>query len=402
MSSLLIFLHVLYVLLGHFRWQSLLLLWNPSLVGCPISKWRYHRSVATLLRSRTRRLPWYMKVPEHSFSISTSIDEYQLIVAKVMRRLLKHAWIFCPILSGEGNSPWQKRKLVLKVLEGLGHQSFASHWTMRFYGMHLLTHWIYQISYASVGHLQNFIIDFLERYSLLWVNAVALFGDLRISISSAQWLKAYAKQRSHQNSQWPPTSFRGNRDEELQQWANDLIRLAARLGSYLAESPSAIHRYIIPFCLADSMLSQSFGYLSKPSISAMGISSGRRDNCLERLTMGEDENASKVICKDNHFIALLSSTGTLVVWHANRKQVRSLTLSLQHISNRLGYGLSSLGNKSILYRRPIKNISKSSIRVKRHQIIDCLWWFYSRNVCISKVCGEKVVLPCRKPVRARA
>ena len=181
-----------------------------------------------------------------------------------------------------------------------------------------VTYWAYHVSCASQKSqpLQTALFDFLEKYSLIWINAVALIGRLQIITSSAQWLKACAKRTANEELELPPTSFRPGRGEELQQWANDFIRVVGRFGSYLTESPSSIHRHIISFCPTESMLRQTFGIGNRNLISVKGISSGKWDDCLARLTMGGDETASKVIAKDSFFLTLLAASGTLIIWHS--------------------------------------------------------------------------------------
>ncbi|OAL74762.1 hypothetical protein A7D00_0356 [Trichophyton violaceum] len=184
--------------------------------------------------------------------------------------------------------------------------------------LYSVKYWAYHVSCASAEseELHAAVFDFLERFCLMWINAVALTGDLQIITRSAQQLKSYAKRTINRRVESPPTSFKSCRDQELIQWANDLIRLVGRFGSYLVESPSAIYKYIIPFCPSQTMLSQTFQHLMRGSMNVKGISSGNWDDCLARLTMGGDETASAVVCKDNYFITLLEGSGTLVIWIA--------------------------------------------------------------------------------------
>ncbi|EZG03281.1 hypothetical protein H106_06768 [Trichophyton rubrum CBS 735.88] len=184
--------------------------------------------------------------------------------------------------------------------------------------LYSVKYWAYHVSCASAEseELHAAVFDFLERFCLMWINAVALTGDLQIITRSAQQLKSYAKRTINRRVESPPTSFKSCRDQELIQWANDLIRLVGRFGSYLVESPSAIYKYIIPFCPSETMLSQTFQHLMRGSMNVKGISSGNWDDCLARLTMGGDETASAVVCKDNYFITLLEGSGTLVIWIA--------------------------------------------------------------------------------------
>jgi hypothetical protein len=41
--------------------------------------------------------------------------------------------------------------------------------------------------------LQTAVFEFLDKFALLWMNAVALQGNLRILTGSAAYLKAWAK-----------------------------------------------------------------------------------------------------------------------------------------------------------------------------------------------------------------
>jgi WD40 repeat protein len=187
------------------------------------------------------------------------------------------------------------------------------------------TYWAYHVSCASAEMgkceiLQNAVFEFLDKYALLWINAVALEGDLRILTRSAAYFKAWAKRKARHASEVAPTSLSlshaSNGVEELLGWANDLIRVVGRFGAYLAVNPSSIHKHVVPFCPHDSMLYTTYQYQNGNAISVKGISSGKWDDCLARLTMGGDERATKIVAKDNYFIALIGSSGTLVIWHA--------------------------------------------------------------------------------------
>ena len=187
------------------------------------------------------------------------------------------------------------------------------------------THWAYHVSCASAEMgkseiLQNAVFEFLDKYALLWMNAVALKGDPRILTRSAAYLKAWAKRKARHASEVAPTSLSLSRTsngvEELLGWANDLIRVVGRFGAYLAVNPSSIHKHVVPFCPHDSMIYRAYQYQYGNAISVRGISSGKWDDCLARLTMGGDEGATKIVAKDNYFIALIGSSGTLIIWHA--------------------------------------------------------------------------------------
>lgn len=181
-----------------------------------------------------------------------------------------------------------------------------------------LTFWAYHVSLASVDsdELLESVLTFLEDSCLLWINGVALFQNLRILTQAAQHLKKFLKRRGYSIAKRPPTSLTLARDGELRQWANDLIRVVGRFGKNVTESPSSIYRYVIPFCPKDSIISRSFGHVGQSTFSVSGMSSKNWDDCLARLTMGEDQTATKVFCKDTFFVTLVGIDGTLIVWHS--------------------------------------------------------------------------------------
>ncbi|KAL2068551.1 hypothetical protein VTL71DRAFT_14888 [Oculimacula yallundae] len=186
------------------------------------------------------------------------------------------------------------------------------------------THLAYHVSCASADpeeatNLQMAVFEFLDKYALLWINAVALEGNLRILTRSAAYLKAWAKRRTRNASDLSPTSLsltlRSNGVEEMLRWANDIIRVVGRFGTYLVQNPSSILKHVVPFCPHDSMLYTTFQHHNN-TLSVKGISSGKWDDCLAKLIMEGDEPASKIIARDNYFITLLGANGVVIVWHA--------------------------------------------------------------------------------------
>ncbi|KAH0541241.1 hypothetical protein FGG08_004246 [Glutinoglossum americanum] len=180
-----------------------------------------------------------------------------------------------------------------------------------------LSFWAYHVSRASVDsdEVLETVLTFLEDNCLLWINGVALSQNLRILTQAAQHLKTYAKRRARSASH-RPVSFALARDAELRQWAIDLIRLVGRFGNNITESPSSVHKHVVPFCPKDSIISQSFGHVGHSAFSVTGMSSNSWDDCLARLAMGEDQTATKLLCKDTFFITLIGCDGTLIIWRS--------------------------------------------------------------------------------------
>lgn len=193
------------------------------------------------------------------------------------------------------------------VAAGFGDHPFLSY---------ALTYWAYHFSLASAesDEFLETVLTFLEETCLLWINGVALFKNLRVLTQSAQNLKTYLKRRANSLTKRSTPSLTLTRDSELRQWANDIIRVVGRFGRNIIESPTSIHKHVVPFCPKESIIGRSFGSSSRSAFSVSGITSKKWDDCLARMTMGEDQTASKVLCKDTFFVTLVGINGTLVVW----------------------------------------------------------------------------------------
>ena len=186
-----------------------------------------------------------------------------------------------------------------------------------------VTWWSYHVGHApSYTNLLLLVFDFLEQSCLVWINAVALLGDIRVVTRAVQYLKLIIKECGRKPFNDSIRSLRVNRDDELRDWLRDLIRVVGRFGNTLTQSPQSIYKQIIPFCPQGSIIRRSYGHAT--AFSVTGISSEAWDDCLARLTMGNDECAIIVRCKGSYFVTLLAS-GTLVVWHVDScSEVRRL------------------------------------------------------------------------------
>ena len=181
-----------------------------------------------------------------------------------------------------------------------------------------ISSWAYHISLANIDsdQLQSLLVLFFNKFSLSWINAVALLGDLRTLTRAAQYLKTYIKRRKNKISHIPHQSLQADGTDILLQWSVDLIRVVGKFGNNLARSPSAIYKLIPPFCPKDSMLSRTVSQMSGNAFSVAGISSVTWDDCIARINVGGDETASKIICTEQYFVVLIANSGTLVIYYA--------------------------------------------------------------------------------------
>lgn len=185
-----------------------------------------------------------------------------------------------------------------------------------------LNNWAYHVRHAPVsspGLLQHLKL-FFSKHVLCWIQAVALSRSLRTLPVASQYIKLYLKRRKRARPSSLDSAHGGTPGDTevqfLERWAVDLIRLLGKFGSNLAETPSAIFKHIPPFCPRDSVIAQFGARQESPLIKVTGISSRIWDDNLARLSVGQDETASKVRSVGVYFLTLVSSNGTVIVWSA--------------------------------------------------------------------------------------
>ena len=104
--------------------------------------------------------------------------------------------------------------------------------------------------------------------------------------------------------------------ETLELWATDLAKLLGKFGANLLDDPLSIYRLIPCFCPKSSAVYRQFGKeVAHNIIDVSGISNITWDDSIARLSIGDGEEAVKVITSGRYFV-VLTFQGTLVVWDA--------------------------------------------------------------------------------------
>ncbi|KFY29271.1 hypothetical protein V493_02446 [Pseudogymnoascus sp. VKM F-4281 (FW-2241)] len=186
-------------------------------------------------------------------------------------------------------------------------------------------YWAYHVSKSSSRseELRMTLEIFLNKYSLAWIEAIAVLGNLRYLTRSAQYLKAYAKKRSRGSNvdlnnnllslREPPSDNTANIFES---WANDFIHVVGKFGRNLVQHPPSIYRLVPPFCPQQSIIGTTYKISDGNAVSVAGLPPEGWGDCLASVNVGEDMIASKVLATDAYFITLICSNGTAVVWYA--------------------------------------------------------------------------------------
>lgn len=190
-----------------------------------------------------------------------------------------------------------------------------------------INHWSYHVSHATPtlsSELAEQLRQFFDRYVLVWIQLVGASRSLKTITIAAKHLKAFLRRRKRRLHSEAPLQLRsddsadnGSNLKVLELWIIDLIRLVGKFGSDLITNPSTIHRLIPPLCPVASIIFQTFRDASSSLLSISGLSARGWDDCLARVSVGQDYTLSKVAASDLFFVTLVSSTGTLVVWHTD-------------------------------------------------------------------------------------
>ena len=184
-------------------------------------------------------------------------------------------------------------------------------------------YYAYHVSKSSLysEQLLATLKTFFIRYCLSWIEAIALSRNFRYLTRSARYLKAYAKRRSRRPNMNNSDALLTLKDPEsddssnIHLWAVDFIRIVGKFGPNLIQSPSSVYRLVPPFCPRASMIGKVYSTQERP-ISVTGLLSEGWDDCLATVNVGNEEAASKVLATDIFFLTLVTSSGTVIIWHA--------------------------------------------------------------------------------------
>lgn len=220
-------------------------------------------------------------------------------------------------------------------------------------------YWAYHASKSScVSEELRIVLEaFLKKYSLSWIEAIAVLGDMGNLTRSAQYLKGYVKKRSRGSNIYINDKLLGFHETPndavsmFGSWANDFIHLVGKFGRNLAQHPPSIYQLVPPFCPQQSMVGITYRITDGNSVSVAGLlpDEGWSD-CLASVNVGQDETPYKVLATDAYFITLITRNGTAVVWHAETcEEARRICHNeyvMVMVLNRAGTRLATAGTST--------------------------------------------------------
>lgn len=223
------------------------------------------------------------------------------------RRVLKQAEQSTEIDSISSAAP---RKNGLLVAEE-GHPFFG----------YATCYWAYHVSKSALDSqvLTDTLRVFFDKYCLTWIESIALSGNLRYLIRTAQYLKAFSKRISRKpglGTNAYPISLKEPPENELEVhlWAIDFTRIAGKFGVNLLQKPSAIFKLIPPFCPPSSKIGEAYRNQKSVRMLVSGLSTSGWNDCLANVSVKGNETANRVLASDMYFLILVSVDGIIVVW----------------------------------------------------------------------------------------
>ncbi|CEJ86006.1 hypothetical protein VHEMI03982 [[Torrubiella] hemipterigena] len=179
-------------------------------------------------------------------------------------------------------------------------------------------HWAYHLNksplddFSSLEMLETFMLN----YSLSWLEAIAVSGDMSHVIRSAKYLKSYVKKTS--KTSWSNTRW-------IKVWATDFIRIASKFAANLVVSPSSVYRNIPPMCPKSSMIGRAFSLQSADALTVRGFAMETWDDCLASVVLENDEYVAHVVANDSLFFTLGGFSKNITVWNSDTcEKVRDL------------------------------------------------------------------------------
>jgi len=151
------------------------------------------------------------------------------------------------------------------------------------------------------------LVNFLSSSNVLsWIEFLVQHSDLRCIIQTGRSFRKYLQRRSRYMFPF------GKSVAILDSWATGLVRLVAKFGGNLLNSPTLIFHLIPPFCPLGSAPRMQFA-ASTRGIAVAGLSATTWDDCLSTIAHPQ-EQLTALTCSDKHFAVGLS-TGKIAVYH---------------------------------------------------------------------------------------
>ena len=194
------------------------------------------------------------------------------------------------------------------------------------------TSWSYHLEFCSAvsNQVLDSLVKFLQgSYILTWIQTLSMLGQLRNLVFASRSLAKFVQKRRKIDAPTMPLLHRDSDLSLLEMWAVDLLKVVGKFGDHLLQDPTTIHKYIPQLCPKSSMVRQ-WASNSSSQFSVVGLEAAEWDDCLARLSTGDNQQAF-TITTHGRYLAVSTSGASIILWDALTFETFRTFLHNEHI-----------------------------------------------------------------------
>ncbi|KAL8989698.1 MAG: hypothetical protein Q9177_001474 [Variospora cf. flavescens] len=153
------------------------------------------------------------------------------------------------------------------------------------------------------------------HWVLVWIQLLATYQQLGVLVEASKHLSRYYAQRKQFNAGRSEQDHLVLKQELVDKWAEDLVKVVGKFGMVLRGNPESIYKLIPPFCPQSSAIYQQFGRTKDKSLVVSGLLGQNWDDSIARMSFGPGTYASSISTAGSQ-IAILISSGRVILYDA--------------------------------------------------------------------------------------
>ena len=176
-------------------------------------------------------------------------------------------------------------------------------------------------SHLKLGSVHGgLVVEALQKFLsgswvLTWIQVLAASNQLGVLVQASKHLLFFSARLSVFEAAQNETGFQSLRQEQMDSWAEDFIKIVGKFGTILMQNPESIYKLIAPFCPPNSAIYQQFGKMKDRSLVVSGLLSENWDDSLARMSFGFGTYATSILAAGAQ-IAIMISSGIVVLYNA--------------------------------------------------------------------------------------
>ncbi|KAH6615827.1 hypothetical protein B0J18DRAFT_290678 [Chaetomium sp. MPI-SDFR-AT-0129] len=179
--------------------------------------------------------------------------------------------------------------------------------------------------------LDSLVKFFSGPYPLAWIQYLAMTGRVSELFGVSKRLSAYLNKRRKADDNKSPMVDRRIHLPVLDTWTVDLMKLPAKFGRPLSESPTVIYHCIPALSPTSSIIHQKFSKNPVATLSVSGISNDEWDDCIARVSGGSGRALRLATSKVHLAVASDEPRGAINVWNTGILEEQKTLCLDEHI-----------------------------------------------------------------------